>query len=176
MMARPVNFQRPPPQRTLAPLDAARLRDLALHYAGRFATTEARLAAYLGRKLRERGWAGDALPDLPALTARFAELGYVDDAAYAAARAGSLARRGYGAGRIAPALTAAGIERDAARTLAAAADPHAAAHAYARRRRFGPYDTAPPDPDRTRKQTAAMLRAGHAWAVVKAVLAGAGED
>jgi hypothetical protein len=31
-----------------------------LGYAGRYATTRARLAAYLERKLRERGWSGPA--------------------------------------------------------------------------------------------------------------------
>ena len=63
------------------PLDARRLNDLALHYVARFATSAAKLADYLRRKLRERGWEGEGEPDVAALTANFVAAGYIDDAA-----------------------------------------------------------------------------------------------
>ena len=87
------------PRRVPKPLDAARLDELALTYVARFATSAARLERYLKRKLRERGWEGEREPDLAALVGRYVELGYVDDAAYARARSGSLLRRGYGTPR-----------------------------------------------------------------------------
>lgn len=155
------------------PLDPVTLNEVALSYVARFATTEVKLRRYLDRKLRERGWVEETpAPDLAGTVARLVALGYVDDAAWGAAKAGSLARRGYGGARIAPALAAAGIARDAARLLSGAGDPREAARTYAKRRRFGPFDPAPRDPDRTRRQLAAMLRAGHAPAVARAVLAG----
>ncbi|HYZ48955.1 MAG TPA: RecX family transcriptional regulator, partial [Sphingomonas sp.] len=45
--------------RGAAPLDAPALERFALRYVERYATTRARLADYLSRKLRERGWAGE---------------------------------------------------------------------------------------------------------------------
>ena len=40
------------------------MQDLALRYVGKYATTRAKLAAYLARKLRERGWDGQREPDV----------------------------------------------------------------------------------------------------------------
>ncbi|HVJ00769.1 MAG TPA: RecX family transcriptional regulator, partial [Sphingomonas sp.] len=57
-------------RRPLSPLDRADLERLALRYVERFATTRARLAAYLDRKIRERGWAGEGSPDTVALAQR----------------------------------------------------------------------------------------------------------
>lgn len=170
--------ERPPRERRAPPpLDEAKLRELALAYVARFATTQGKLVQYLKRKLRERGWSdGAPSPDLPALAARLAELGYVDDLAFGQARAGALSRRGFGASRVGLALSASGLDRDTSQSLAAVANPREAAEAFARRRRFGPHDPQPFDPDRHRKQFGAMLRAGHPPAVVRAVLAGEVDD
>jgi regulatory protein len=85
------------------PLAPARLEEMALAYVARFATSAGKLEAYLARKLQERGWdgEGDGREAIAALLARFAELGYVDDAGFARMRSTSLLRRGYGARRIA---------------------------------------------------------------------------
>lgn len=154
--------QRGPPK----PLDGARLDELALTYVARFATSAAKLERYLKRKLRERGWAGEHEPDLPALVGRYVELGYVDDAAYARAASGSLLRRGYGPRRVREALGAAGIDatiRDEVRP-GEAAERHAAL-AMARKRKFGPFagpvNFGQIDRERRQKQISAMLRAGH---------------
>ena len=114
------------------------------------------------------------------LVARFVALGYVDDAGFARARSGSLLRRGFGARRVDQALGAAGIDADIrAEVRPDEATARAAALSMARKRGFGPYARGPAraDPRAARalreKQVAAMLRAGHRMAHVRALL-GAG--
>lgn len=153
------------------PLDAQRLEELALRYVARFATTAAKLEGYLARKLRERGWEDERPADPAAIAARFAELGYIDDEAYARARAGGLLRSGYGARRIDQALRGAGIAED----LRVDARPgerarREAALTLARKRRFGPFAAEPPDRERRERQIAAMIRAGHGFDDARAVV------
>lgn len=157
------------------PLAAAALDALALSYVARYATTRAKLAAYLMRKLRERGWAGPGEAPVEAIVARCEALGYVDDRAFAAARGAALGRRGYGARRIAAALRAAGIDEETAEDARAAADEGAlaAALAYARRRRIGPFAASTPDRDQARRAMAALMRAGHDPAIARRVAAAA---
>ena len=57
--------KRPPP-----PLDEDALRELALRHVARFATSRGKLLAYLNRKLRERGWAGERLFSVAASSRR----------------------------------------------------------------------------------------------------------
>jgi regulatory protein len=155
------------------PLDEAALEQAALFYAGRYATTRAKLSAYLARKLRERGWEGAKEPQLDALVERMARLGYVDDRAFAAARAAALARRGYGARRVDAALRADGIgEQDAAGAReSAAAGAWEAALRFAERRRIGPFAAGEADRPAREKAFAAMLRAGHPARLVRKILA-----
>ncbi|HEU0135589.1 MAG TPA: RecX family transcriptional regulator, partial [Allosphingosinicella sp.] len=68
-----------PDKRPRPALDGDGLERLGLFYAGRYATTRAKLAAYLRRKLKERGWSGEGEPPVERLVERFASLGYVDD-------------------------------------------------------------------------------------------------
>ncbi len=144
------------------PLDPRLLDELALAYVARFATSARKLEDYLRRKLRERGWAGDAAADVAAVSARLVEAGYVDDTAFARARSSSLLRRGYGARRVSQALGAAGIaEAVRAEVRPDLSEARAAALALARKRRFGPYASTPPDRPQREKQLSAMLRAGH---------------
>jgi len=151
-------------------LDAARLDELALAYVARFAVSAAGLEAYLKRKLRERGWAGEGAPDLGAVVARFVGAGYVDDAADARMQACSLRRRGYGERRIGQALGAAGIDADLREAVRAGeGEQRRAALAFARRRRFGPFG-APVDRAGAEKQLAALLRAGHRLDVARALV------
>jgi regulatory protein len=145
-----------------SPLSDIRLEEMALAYVARFATTRAKLEAYLVRKLRERGWEGEHQPDPQALSRRFAEAGYVDDALYARMKSDSLLRRGYGGRRVGEALRAAGVDEDLRGDVApGTAAARKAACALARRRRFGPWGDPLPDRPVREKQIAAMLRAGH---------------
>jgi regulatory protein len=160
------------------PLDGERLRELALFYAGRYATTEARLAAYLKRKLRERGWSGEDQPDVAALVGRLAELRYVDDRAWGEAKARGLAARGLGQRRVRQALRHGGLgEEDMGAVLAAGEeepDPGwAAALMFARRKRLGPYAADPEAarlPEARRKALAVLMRAGHGFDIARRVL------
>lgn len=151
------------PRRAKRPLDAERLRALAIRYVGRYATTRHKLSQYLARKLRERGWADEGEADIAALVARMDELGFVDDEAYAGAKARALTGRGYGARRVGQALYEAGVNEsdreEAERDTRAAA--FASARTFARKRRIGAYASQAADPDRRQKQIAAFLRAGH---------------
>ncbi|TVV73706.1 regulatory protein RecX [Sphingomonas solaris] len=167
--------RRPPDpdrQRVIPPLDGAGLERLALAYVGRYATTRAKLRAYLLRKLGERGWGGEGAPPVEPLIARCADYGYVDDRQFATMRAAALSRRGYGPRRVGDALRAAGVEPDDAAPARATAgdDALATALAYARRRRIGPHAPAPLDPDRRRKALAAMLRAGHDFTIARRII------
>jgi regulatory protein len=144
------------------PIDAGRLEELALAYVARFATSRAKLEAYLRRKLRERGWAGEGEPPIAALAERLVAAGYVDDAAYARAKSSSLLKRGYGLRRVRQALGAAGIAEDLREDVRPGESAaRRAALALARKRGFGPFGVARPDRMAREKQIAAMLRAGH---------------
>ena len=128
-----------------APLDQTALKDLALSYAARFATTGAKLEAYLARKIRERGVAPDedgrvGELDVAGLIERLVELGYVDDDAYARAKSRDLTARGYGARRVEQALWAAGVDENVRGDHAPAeVESRRAAMLLAKKRRFGPY-------------------------------------
>lgn len=159
-------------RRPRRPLDGEALNELALAYVGRFATTRAKLRAYLNRKLRERGWADAQGPDVERLVTRLAGSGLVDDGAYALAKSRSLSERGYGAGRVRLALRAAGIEEGdgaAARELAAEVAAEAALR-FARRRRIGPFAQVRPDRAGREKAIAAMIRAGHGFELAAAIV------
>lgn len=158
-------------RRNPPPLNPVRLQELALAYVARFATTQARLQAYLVRKLRERGWDGEAAPDPQALAARMAEAGYVDDEVYARMKAGSLLRRGYGARRVGDALHAAGVSEDLrAEVRPGEVEQRRAALALARRRRFGPFASGVLDRPVREKQLSAMLRAGHGLDIARQIM------
>lgn len=160
------------PARKRKPLNAERLHELALFYVGKFATTRSKLSAYLNRKLRERGWEGEATPDVDRLVQRLAASGLVDDALYALSKSRSLSERGYGVARVRQSLRAAGVgEEDGAAAHELAADEAAsAALRFARRRRIGPFADAVPDRAERERALAAMVRAGHGFDLAKAVV------
>lgn len=162
-------MRHPPVRKPRPPLDQDALTERALGYAGRYATSRAKLAAYLRRKLRERGWIGEGEPPIERIVADMAALGYVDDAAFATARGAALGRRGYGARRLDQALRAAGIdEADGAEARIEAANrAWQAALRFAERRRIGPFAAVEGDRAGREKAIAAMLRAGHPIALAR---------
>ena len=153
----------------------------ALHYLGRYASSAENLRRVLMRRVRRR--APEAAPAISALidalVARYREAGLLDDASYAAARVEALHRRGDSLKAIRARLAAKGIAAsdlvDALSQLQAAApDPDlAAACAFARRRRLGPFRRAAADHAR---ELGAFARAGFDRRVAEAVLACADID
>ena len=165
-------MRRSGPRKPRPPLDEEKLNELMLAYVAKFATSRSKLRAYLARKLRERGWDGTREPPIDELVAKAARVGFVDDAAFALGKARSLTARGYGGRRVNQALHAAGIEEsdgEAARGHVRE-DAVESALRLARRRRFGPFAAALPDPKTREKQLAAMLRAGHSFRLSKDIL------
>lgn len=161
------------PRKPRPPLDESGLNELMLAYVARFATSRAKLGAYLSRKLKERGWADAGEPPVEALVEKAARAGYVNDAAFALSKARSLTGRGYGARRVSQALHAAGIDegdseqaRDHARDEAVESALH-----FAKRKRIGPFAQQPADPQQKEKALAAMVRAGHDFRLSKRILA-----
>jgi regulatory protein len=158
-------------KRALRPLDATLLRDMALAYMARYATSAAKLERYLARKLRERGWDGEGgdgevEPDIAGLVARYVAMGYIDDEVFARQRGSSLSRRGYGARRVQQALAEAGVAEAIRHEVTGdEATQRRAALLMARKRRLGPFGPPPADRPVDRavreKQIATMLRAGH---------------
>jgi regulatory protein len=154
-------------------LNNSSLQELALNYVGKYATTRSKLRVYLSRKLRERGWDGDRDPDIERLADRLAELGYIDDAAYALSKSRSLSARGYGKRRLADKLKADGIDDDDRMAADAHADEQAlsAALRFAERRRIGAFSPVAADHRQREKWVAAMVRAGHAFRLSRAIAA-----
>lgn len=160
------------PRKPRPALDPSGLDQLALRYVERFATTRTKLRRYLQRKILERGWSGSQDADVDVLVDRFVSLGYVDDAAYAASKARSLTARGYGVRRVRSALGAAGVAEDDSVEAwdVAATNAVDAALKFARKRRIGPFGSERLDPASREKALAAMVRAGHTFALAKAIL------
>ena len=163
----------PKAKRAPRPLDQKQLQELALRYVGRYATTRAKLTAYLARKVRERGWDDARGPDAEAIAERFAELGYIDDAAFALSKSRVLAGRGYGKRRLLEKLRAAGVDDEDSQEAREHADEEAisAALRFAQRRRIGPFATTKSTDPRDRERAlAAMVRAGHDFALARAIV------
>lgn len=148
----------------------------ALGYLGRYASSAENLRRVLMQRVRRhsRDSAPRASAQIDALVVRYQETGLLDDAAYAAGRVQSLQRRGESVKAMRARLAAKGVAAsDIADALSelrsAAVDPDlAAACAFARRRRLGPYRRAAPDHAR---ELGAFARAGFNRRVAEAVLA-----
>ena len=165
------------------------LENAALHYLGRFASSAENLRRVLMRKVDRSARAhgtdrAEGSAQVESLIRRFARSGLVDDAAYARARAASLARRGASARLIRAKLAEKGVGPDAvAAALAALADDGGdaelrAAVNLARRRRLGPFRATKGRPAKgeREKALAALARAGFSYDVAKRVIDAADAD
>lgn len=161
------------PSRGARPLNPQRLDAIALRYVGRYATTRAKLVDYLKRKLSERGWEGEGDAKVIELAQRMADLGYVDDRAFALARASAHASRGLGSRRLMRALRAAGVEEADSGEAVDLANIHLVDSALrlAQRRKFGPFaNRVPETPKEREKAIAAMIRGGHQFDLARAIV------
>lgn len=144
-------------------LNSRELEELALAYVARFATTRTKLVAYLSRKIRQSGWSEEREPDLDGLAERLAGLGYIDERAFALSKSRLLVQRGYGRRRLENDLKIAGISGGAAEVARTHSESKAleAALRFAKKRKIGPFASAPHDRLQREKAIAAMVRAGH---------------
>lgn len=167
-------------KRPSRPLTATALDNAALHYLGRFASSSENLRRILMRKVArhatapEDAEAGARLID--ELIARYRRSGLLDDRAYAAQAAASLARRGRSRFSIGGKLAQKGVASELVKETIAALEESgsseiAAACALVRRRRLGPYRKAEPTPELKRKELATLARAGFALDLARRVLA-----
>jgi len=157
-------------------IESELLERWALDYLGRYASSAENLRRVLMRRLRRRSPAATqtAAALIDALVVRYRESGLLDDAAYAIGRVQSLHRRGESLRGMRARLAAKGVAAtqvaEAMSSLQeAVADPDlAAACAFARRRRLGPYRRSAANHAR---ELSAFARAGFSRRVAEAVLA-----
>lgn len=162
--------------RRARPITPRRLENIALAYLQRFSSSSENLRRILLRRIRravERGWDGDAEAAkgwAEEVVARLEGLGYLDDSAYARARAVALHRRGRPLKVIRADLASRGVPDAAIEAAAAAlaeeapATDRRAALAFARRRRLGPYRASAEDRAANhRRDLAALARAGFSY-------------
>ena len=171
---------------TAAPPTRAALHEAALRYLARYAATEAGLRRVLERRIRRwarvaaEGTTSDDVADRAAaareaarqVVARLVELGVVDDAAYAQTRAGRLRREGQSRRAAFADLRRRGVPTETARA-ALPGDPElelGAALALARRRRIGPFRSAPADREARLRERGVLARAGFGEATARQAL------
>lgn len=161
------------------PIDVALIERWGLAYLERFSSSAANLRRVLLRRVRRLGVEDEepARAAIEALVVRLQGTGVVDDVAYAAGRARSRLRRGQSLRNIRAGLAGKGVAADDVGTALAGLDEDgdpdlAAACAFARRRRLGPFRRGEGDAPR---ELAMFARAGFSRAVAQAVLACADE-
>ena len=177
-----------PPRRAGPPPDQGVLHEAALTHLARYATTQAGLRRVLERRVDRwarlaaaeaepeaiRAQAAEAKRAAAEVVLRLAEAGAVNDAAFAASRARSLARAGRSRRAITAHLGGKGVAADLAREAVPddAETELAAALVLARRRRIGPFRAGEPlDEAGRRRALAAFARAGFSQAVAVRALA-----
>lgn len=163
----------PPPTETS-------LREAALAYLSRYGTTQAGLVRVLDRKVAR--WvraAGEVSSETTAalrtavrvVAQRLVTAGIVDDTLFAEARVRSLNRAGRSRLVVAAHLAARGVDSAVARAVLPqdGETEQAAAVAFARRRRIGPFRRADAEPD-SRRELGMMARAGFTQEIASQVL------
>lgn len=170
-----------PNRRSPREATAKYLRNSARYYLDRYATSIAHLRRLLldkvARSARAHGTdAAAGAAAVEALIAEFLDAGLLDDARYAADRALVLFRRGASARAIRGALLAKGVASELIdpaleRLGGEAAEPElAAALAYARRRRLGPYRSPQARAAMREKDLAALGRRGFGYGLARRVI------
>ena len=164
------------------------LRNAALHYLERFASSEDNLRRVLMRKVWRSAHhhgtdTAEGAAAVEDIIRRFRETGLLDDAQYAEARARSLRDRGQTARSIRFKLIEKGVAAAEAEQAIGAIDgadssgaEREAAVRYARKRRLGPFADPERRAARREKDLAAMARAGFSYDVAQEVVDADPED
>lgn len=160
------------------------LHEAALAYLTKSAATSATLGRALerrvatwARKASRAGAAAESVEEdvarcreaIALIVARFVEVGLVNDAAFAEARAKRLSRAGRSRRAIAAHLASKGVSEAAARE-ALPSDELALALAFTKKKRIGPFAREVATREDERKALAAMARAGFGWSVSERAL------
>ncbi|TWB22562.1 regulatory protein [Nitrospirillum amazonense] len=172
----PPEGRQPPRRRGPRRVSAAYLERAALHYLERFAASTAALRRVLMRKVDMSAAAhgtdrAQGAEWVEALITRYQQSGLLNDRVYAEGRVASLHRRGGSTRTIRQKMAAKGVDADLvdaalgelARDLGDAEEGSTdlrAAHAYARRRRLGPFRLEAEREAKRDKDLAALARAG----------------
>lgn len=160
---------------------AGYLERAALHYLGRFSSSEQNLRQVLERKIRRRS-ESPATDEhkvwIEEVVRKCVKYGYLNDETYAARRAELLQRRGKPLRSIGMDLHQKGIDGELAKQVLAELDGEGAGDAdaraaamYVKRRRFGPYRREGTEtPEKIEKELAAMMRAGFHYELARKTL------
>ncbi|NQU57277.1 MAG: RecX family transcriptional regulator [Rhodospirillales bacterium] len=162
-------------------VSATSLENAALYYLGRFATSSENLRRVLLRRVARAAKHHDTDEEacaemIDALIVRYLRSGLLDDVAYARAQVASLNRRGKSVrairGWLRQKAVPTGIIDDTIKALAEEiGEPDlAAAIAYARRRRFGPYRNKDKVPESSDKELAAFARSGFSYGLARRIV------
>ncbi|WP_375410916.1 regulatory protein RecX [uncultured Methylobacterium sp.] len=182
----------PPDAPKSKPVTASYLERAALHYLERYSASVAMLRGTLTRRVRNRCRlrAEDpaAFADLiEATVTRAVSAGLVDDSRFTQGRIASLRRRGASSRAVSAKLAAKGVPRDLVadalsqeREAAEAEDgppvEETAAHAYAKRRRLGPWRRADQRALHRDRDLAAMARAGFPFSLASRIVDARDDD
>ncbi len=181
--------RKPRKRRATPPLTAGWLRSEAVAYLQRWPASEVRVRQLLWKRIRRAqsfhgGTDEEAAPLVEEVIAALVEARMLDDMRFATLWVDSLRRRGTSARAIRFKLREKGVSGD---FIQAAIDAHepdegeagsedserAAARAYAKRRRLGPFRVVEDGSwERKQKDLASMARAGFSFDVAKSVLEG----
>lgn len=173
--------ERKPAGRAPKKATAKHLENVALWYLQRFAASADSLRRVLLRRVEKSARAHDTdraegAALIEDIVARFRRSGLLDDRAYAQGRTLSLHRRGVPARGIRARLRAKGVDTEDIDAALAALDDEtaepdfAAAIAYARRRRIGPYRKQADRAESRERDLAALARQGFDYGIARRVI------
>lgn len=159
----------------------ASLENAALYYLQRFATSAENLRQVLIRRIQRSTKHHEIDSEacirlVNELIGRYQESGLLDDRVYARAQAVSLNRRGKSLRAIRVRLRQKAVGSDIIDdTVRALGDEigdadRAAAIAYARKRRFGPFRTKDATPENRDKELAALARSGFSYSLSRSII------
>lgn len=162
------------------PVTASYLRNAATHYlSGRSASREMvrqTLARRAKRRLCVTALEDTTLQLIEATLDGLAEVGLLDDARFAEARAVSLKGKGFSRRRIGLGLKAKGVTAELVEAAQEDVDDLAQARRFAERKRLGRWRPGGDDPGLRDKDLRALARAGFGYAIAAKALAAVGDE
>ncbi len=154
-----------------------RLKNAALHYLDRYASSAANLRRVLERKVLKACLNLELDPaefsaTIDQVVDKCVRSGLVNDRSYAETKIASMRRRGGSRRKIEAQLSAKGVDRDTLQSVLEDDDQVEmdAAMVFARRRRLGPFRAKSERATRRDKDLAAMCRAGFSFEIARKII------